>query len=406
MTRRVSLLVLLLIVVTTGAACSHANVKPPVPSLRPSAAPTERVWRWMSHGALERTTHLWKNLYLRQDVDTGEILVSHDGRTWDFAGLGSFLTERSVDFAFNDTAVYILGTSTRSGFPGVWESLDGQTWTGPSTIEDASLSAVALAVSDDALMVAGLGNRNTVDGPGDGLHLWTRRTEAGPWQRRTGVPSLGDWVPPPAGGLVHLASGFFLLGGDVGRGCDLYDFGPGQIWGREDCSYVYRSVDGSSWQDISAARGGGRIGIPYALSQSGNRLVLWGRAKTERLGDVPGGPLYNTKLAAWYADAGDPVWQSATVDAGTVPDLGARPLAQQDVTDLAATPLGFVAVGSSGESETVGAVWTSGDGVSWKKEPTKANGFDKFASMRLPSPSVALVCGYADEGRQSCWAGN
>ncbi|WIM92735.1 hypothetical protein ACTOB_004689 [Actinoplanes oblitus] len=409
--RRPSLSVFILVATLAAcASCSHSGTPRTEPSA-PPASPSP-AQKWIPSDPLDSNDLLWKEFHFRQDADTGQVAVSRDGHAWEAAALGSFLSEQRVRFAFDDTAAYVLGTSTRDGLQAVWASRDGLTWDGPSTIEgllgpsaqldDTDLAIVGFAAYGGRLMVAEFQNRRNIIGENHGLRVWTRRSGSDEWQRQPKVPALGTWDAAPDGGLVALPSGFFILGGDDGQGCDLYSFGPSQIMGRKDCSFVYRSTDGSSWEDASLVQDGGRVGIPYAISQRGDRLVLWGRVPLKKEYQAPGGPVFSTKLTAWYRDAASAAWQVATVEAGNVPDAGAKPLTQQFVTDVATTQQGFVAVGSSGETTGYGALWTSDDGVAWRKEPTKANGFHKTTSLRLPDRSAATVCGGGGE-RRPCW---
>jgi hypothetical protein len=215
--------------------------------------------RWLVLGG--RTP---RNSVIPGDSDLwGDVWASEDqGATWTLlAASGTAFPPRAYFQAVeHDGAVYVIGGQdfafpSSTFFNDVWRSADGVTWEQVTAAAPWVGRAGLMAASfDGALFVFG-GSRNddaAIVGPAgpvreyfhdvwrsdDGGATWTEVTAAATWEQR-------------AGGAVVVHDGaMYLLGGEVGFVCQPF---PGC-----DPPYfndVWRTVDGTVWEQVSEAAG-------------------------------------------------------------------------------------------------------------------------------------------------------
>ncbi len=304
----------------------------------------------------------------RRTVHYGVIFSSPDGQRW--AAAGQVTADGYAGIAGlrgGDGGLACL-VGLPKGSTAVLTSADGITWrrvgtvpAGP-TIGDMGPAAAGPVVAgrfasgDPYLTVAGVGDVNVAAVPG-AVHperavtgvvadagrvvavgssngsaaVWTSPNGSA-WSRAT-LPAPGGPQPRRLAGVVHGAQGWLA----VGRAGDR--------------ALVLASSAGGVWQAVTGAKVFGGAGLaPAAAAANGAGYVVVG---------AQGG----TTAAAWYSPDLK-TWSRA--DAAGKADLDGTAAAPKWMSDVAAGPAGFVAVGGQTAGKAARpAVWTSADGKKW-----------------------------------------
>ncbi|WP_189226569.1 hypothetical protein [Saccharothrix coeruleofusca] len=256
---------------------------------------------------------------------------------------------------------YLLGL--RAGGAAVWRTDDGRRW--ESTPLEGAFpedTALAVAAGPRGVVVAGYGPWDATSSSRQDVRTWHSRD--GREFDRTSVLELGelDGLMPPQ--LTATSDGFLLQ----------------DVWGL-DTPFLHGSRNGLDWHDLSQ-------GLP-----KGALVVAAGAGGTTVALTREGDPALAVELGAWYRRAGEN-WRSGSIDLGELPDVGALPRSQQEARDVRPWGDGFIAVGSAMDAYAgTGAVWISADGVTWRKEPVRDNGFDtasEFTAIAATAGSVFL----------------
>ena len=250
-------------------------------------------------------------------------------------------TATTLDGVAGGTVLVAVGLSFPPAQAAAWYSADGRTW------QQASVPA-----SDESLMTAAAtrpGMLVAVGGVGGSAAAW-HSADGKTWsQSAVSEPAIAG----EARMLTVVTFGTeFVAAGDV------------EPTPSEPYAAFWTSRDGSTWTALPATLAGGRV---EALAAQPSRLVAVGTVR------LPDG---SSSGAAWYSSDGQ-IWRAAT----------GPPFAGADLRGVTAGGPGFVAVGTV-ENGAVAAVWTSTDGISWRRAPD-GQGFQEAGGLRVIMTSVA-----------------
>lgn len=307
----------------------------------------------------------------RRTIRYAVVFGSPDGQKWAPAGrlnTGGYLR---VAMLRGDATGLTGLVSVAGGKTAVMTSADGRTWrrvgdvpaghhvTGAALAPQGPVVTGRLDDGDAYLTVAGAGDVNlasvpgavhterTVDGiasdAGQTVAVGSTNGQAALWTSPDGSAWTRAKLPPTAGAgrqaladAVHGGQGWLAVGGG-------------------DRTLAVMSVDGRDWQAVPGGRVFAATGaLASAAAASGGAYVVTGRQ--------------NDSAAAWYST--DLKNWTASGDAGNR-DLAGAKGAPRWMSDVAAGPAGFVAVGGQTKNGTPQpALWTSPDGKRWALSPT------------------------------------
>jgi hypothetical protein len=145
---------------------------------------------------------------------------------------------------------------------------------------------------------------------------------------------------------------------------------------------LFESEDGRTWKPIGdqlppPPTGHFRPAVTAAQHNNGVTVAFGTHHKS---GDPAG---ENAGLTGWYRRDGETTWTELTdIDPGRLPDAGVVPRHQRRVYEVHRWQTGFLALGTADRST---ALWTSADGVGWRRTPVRDNGFETSGRLRYLS---------------------
>ncbi|RKT73003.1 hypothetical protein DFJ66_6329 [Saccharothrix variisporea] len=341
-------------VLPAGASGTGPVEAPPVPG------------SWSKVGTLAEgpTTHdhvtgwdtgvVWARPY---PLDHPVVFTSPDGVEWR-PSTPPGLTEVWGVAGYGD-AGYVLGSTAHDVV--VWRTTDGVAWQ-PFGLGTGSTDGVrpsfGLAAGPRGVLVVAV----NADTPG--LFQWHSR-DGTTWGTAR-VVDQARWAEGPV--VVAATPVGFLVG--VGR-------------------VLLASPDGARWTDLGF--GEGRI-----------RLVAGSRSTAVVFTRPDEGEAVTT---AWYLRDGR--WRPARVDPGTLPEPGVVPARRRAVHTVLNWRDGFLAGGTAYDPvRSVGVAWTSADGSSWQRIPTRAGGVAGARSIDALATSGDRALAFGREAeRDAVWAG-
>lgn len=219
-----------------------------------------------------------------------------------------------------------------------WSSYDGSRWSRVDLDHGAAWASAASAAAGRQGVAVIVGSVTTARGDRDAA-IWTSRDKATTWQPVALDPVPGDQT------ITSVAAGPL---GFVAAGVDRQ--------GDEARPAVWSSVDGTAWVRVGAGPASPFLADTriegVAVGPAG--AVAVGTIDTS--GDVDG--------MAWFSADGT-AWRAVPLGGA-----GFTGRADQAVRAVTATAGGFVAVGDDADAERrVAVAWTSGDGITWQRQP-------------------------------------
>jgi hypothetical protein len=242
-------------------------------------------------------------------------------------------------------------------------------------------------------------------------------TDYGPsqlWEATAQGLSDAQWTPEPASGpsflpvgvvasgeCLYMATAFYpAAGGNAVSAIDIAESCRGKML-KAISRIAFPLEDFVGWSSIKlgADADGPVVVIDRSLYRPRGRT--WSRvATTEALGDLvltgrPGGAVALVDIATGRALSGDRAMR-VELPVGQLPDLGVA--LQRSLVSGCTGSSGFAVVGASfpGGDRSVGAVWSSSDGVRWIKPNVRANGFehaDQFTGVACGPDGELLLIG-------------
>ena len=319
------------------------------------------------------------------DESVAAVWTSPDGITWtrvqDEAVLGGeFLQMLGV--TAGGPGLVAVGTNQVGGDSNaaVWTSPDGITWT---RVQDEAVFA-----AEGWLEVLGV----TVGGPGlvaVGLREFLRdNLYAAVWASTDGI----TWTKAPDDEAFLSGEGARRLMASVTAG------GPGLVAVGNETSVdldaaVWTSPDGITWSRVphdETVFGGEGAQVMASVTVGGPGLVAVGS-------DFSGG---DKDAAVWTSTDGI-TWTRVPHDEAVLGGGGF-----QEMTSVTAGGPGLVAVGTESVGDSVAAVWTSTDGITWTRVPHDDTVFGGEGDQKMSSVTVGgpgLVAVGIDETDAAVW---
>ncbi|MFI1415012.1 hypothetical protein ACH4Y0_34535 [Streptomyces sp. NPDC020707] len=345
---------------------------------RPAASAIR--WREVPHTRLPgafrdltpmRVTATAKEFLVLGRAESGSLGLygSKDGRSW-YPSLQS--GGQIEDIAAVADGVTAAGWATNGGtvVPAVWTSTKPKHWGKPQYLAGGVPSDTVLGVarSDRGTVVVThdggpFGESVTDDGSfrGTSLRLWSA-PPGGRFGQPHEVPCPTRIDSPPQATALADRHGFVIA-----ARCTDSAFQTKRV--------LVTSKDGAKWHSVPRAFRGQMVGAGASDGQA-SVLVTHPESSNEEPGRYVSTLWHRENSAKWTP--GRPL------DVGRLPDLGVAPRRDQSVNALAPVRGGHLAVGRSVDPRAngpVGALWTSKDGIKWRKAPTKKNHFDTVEDL-------------------------
>ena len=347
------------------------------PGPGPTGARLAEAWRSASDSPVIASVQLLDAVWTGQRFlatgsalgGAGAFIDSSDGSLWHLQPLLDSSAQPAV-LAAGPAGVVAIGRIDDR--PASWSSPDGLTWTAqtsafPGTVDGNDVSVTAAVATSDGWLAVGRAdprcNINCGLDPRRAL-VWTS-TDGLDWVR---VADQDAFAKAAMTGVTRTSVGYIAVGFADDHAA-VWTSAEGSIWSRVPDSPPFRelpSPDPSRWTQMTAVASG--HGVTVAVGRDG-----------------PGGAHGPAGRAWWSVDGR--VWSKADGEAFQVAgDLSV------DLSDVIATPGGFLAVAGSHGACTSG-IWTATDGSFWRCEATDALSGSMTAYAGAASDTVEIVVG-------------